>query len=75
MFNPTRQTLALPSVQIDLRDDDGRTVHSWRIDLARVEINGGDKISFRSAVIAPPEDASEVNLTLAPRLGRPANKS
>ncbi len=75
LFNPTRRTLALPSVQIDLRDDDGRTVHSWRIDLARVEINGGDKISFRSAVIAPPEDASEVNLTLAPRLGRPANKS
>ncbi len=75
LFNPTRETLALPSVQIDLRANDGRTVHSWRIDLARAEIGAGDRISFRSAVIAPPENAREVNLTLAPRLGRPAAKS
>ena len=46
-----------------------------RVDLAKTEIGARDSVGFRSAVMAPPDQAHEVNLRLVPRLNGPAGPS
>ncbi|MHA1159190.1 MAG: FxLYD domain-containing protein [Alphaproteobacteria bacterium] len=72
VINPTRSKLALPSVRVALRDEQGREIRNWRIDLAKPSINAGETIHFRSAVAVTPQTASEVKLTMVPRLERVA---
>ena len=43
--------------------------------LARAEIRARGRIRFRSAVIAPPDHAREISLSLTPRPGRLAERS
>jgi hypothetical protein len=72
VVNPTRIRLALPSVRVALRAADGTEVRNWRINLARSDIEPGETIHFRSAVVGPPRSATDVKLTMVPRLGRSA---
>ncbi len=75
LVNPTEAELALPAIEVVLVDDHGAVMRRWRLDLARTRIDAGEAIGFRTGSALPAAKASDVRLTLVPRLARPAGAS
>jgi hypothetical protein len=67
IVNRSGSDVALPAVRISLRAQNGAEVYSWLVEPSANGIAAGRSIGFRSAVAAPPSDASQVTLKLAQR--------
>ncbi len=71
IVNRSGNAVALPAVRISLRGQNGAEVYSWLVEPSATGLAAGRSIGFRSAVAAPPADASQVTLNLAQRETKP----
>jgi hypothetical protein len=67
VVNHSPQHVALPAVEITLRSPSGDAITSWQVELATDSLGAGRSIGFRSALTAPPEEATQVTLNLTER--------
>ena len=67
LVNQSAVDVAVPAIRVSLRSPAGTEVYSWLVEPATAGLAPGGSIGFRSAVSAPPADASQVTLRLAAR--------
>jgi hypothetical protein len=67
LVNTSAADVAVPAIRISLHSPAGAEVDSWLVEPAKLGLAPGASIGFRSAVSAPPADASQVTLKLAAR--------
>jgi predicted Zn finger-like uncharacterized protein len=67
LVNNSATDVAVPAIRVGLRSAAGAEVYSWLVEPTKAGLGPGDTIGFRSAVSAPPVDASQVTLKLAAR--------
>lgn len=67
LVNTSAVDVAVPAILIALRSPAGAEVYSWLVEPTKAGLAPGGSIGFRSAVSAPPVDASQVTLRLAQR--------
>lgn len=67
LVNTSASDVAIPAIRVSLRSPAGSEVYSWLVEPAKAGLAPGASIGFRSAVSAPPVDASQVTLRLATR--------
>lgn len=67
LVNNSATDVAVPAIRVSLRSTAGAEVYSWLVEPEKAGLAPGRSIGFRSAVSAPPVDASKVTLKLAAR--------
>jgi predicted Zn finger-like uncharacterized protein len=67
LVNASASDVAIPAIRVSLLSPGGSEVYSWLVEPAKAGLAPGGSIGFRSAVSAPPVDASQVTLRLAAR--------
>jgi predicted Zn finger-like uncharacterized protein len=67
LVNNSGSDVAVPAIRVSLRSPAGAEVYSWLVEPSKAGLAPGDTIGFRSAVSAPPVEASQVTLKLAQR--------
>ena len=67
LVNTSAADVAVPAIRVSLRSQAGAEVYSWLVEPTKAGLAPGGSIGFRSAVSAPPVDASQVTLKLAAR--------
>jgi hypothetical protein len=67
IVNRSRTDVPVPAIRVALLSDAGAEVYSWLVEPAAAGLAPGRSIGFRSAVVSPPEEASQVTLHLAER--------
>lgn len=70
IVNRTAAYVELPAIRITLKSIAGEPVTSWLVEPSASGLAGGGAIGFRSALAAPPADATQVTLNLALREGQ-----
>lgn len=69
VVNSSDVPVDVPAIRVTLKSGAGNEIQSWLVELAQLELAPGKSIGFRSALSAPPAEASEVSLALARREG------
>jgi hypothetical protein len=69
IINTSLGDVALPAIRITLRSQAGAPVRSWLVEPSLTGLGAGRSVGFRSALAAPPADATQVTLDLAAREG------
>lgn len=69
IVNTSVGEVALPAIRITLRSQSGAPVRSWLVEPSLAGLGAGRTVGFRSALAAPPADATQVTLDLAAREG------
>jgi predicted Zn finger-like uncharacterized protein len=69
VVNSSTAPVDVPAIRVTLKSGTGDEIQSWLVELAQLELAPGKSIGFRSALAAPPAEASEVSLALARREG------
>ena len=69
IVNTSAGDVTLPAIRVTLRSPAGAPVKSWLVEPAVAGLAAGRSIGFRSALAAPPDEATQVTLTLAAREG------
>ena len=69
IVNRAAAYVQLPAIRITLKSTAGEAVTSWLVEPSASGLAGGGAIGFRSALAAPPADATQVTLNLALREG------
>ena len=67
LVNNSATDVVVPAIRVSLRSTAGAEVYSWLVEPDKAGLAPGGSIGFRSAVSAPPVDASKVTLKLAAR--------
>ena len=67
LVNNSDVDVVVPAIRIGLRSAAGTEVYSWLVEPAKAGLAAGGAVGFRSAISAPPADASQVTLRLADR--------
>ena len=67
LVNTSAADVAVPAIRVSLRSPKGAEIYSWLVEPTKAGLAPGGTIGFRSAVSAPPVDASQVTLKLADR--------
>ncbi len=67
LINTSTADVAVPAIRVSLRSPAGAEVYTWLVEPTKAGLAPGASIGFRSAVSAPPVDASQVTLRLATR--------
>lgn len=69
IVNPSRKTQPVPPIQAQVRDNNGRVLHSWTIAPPARRLAPGASASFNSAEMDVPAGGDQLTVTL----GQPAN--
>ncbi|NLH81745.1 MAG: DUF3426 domain-containing protein [Phyllobacteriaceae bacterium] len=72
LTNTTGETRAVPALRFALRDDDTQELYAWSIDPRATTIAAGDRLRFRTRLVAPPERAADLQVRFAERRNRQA---
>ncbi len=67
LVNTSAGDVAVPAIRVSLRSASGAEVYSWLVEPTKAGLAPGGSVGFRSAVSAPPAEASQVTLRLAER--------
>jgi predicted Zn finger-like uncharacterized protein len=67
LVNTSAGDVAVPAIRVSLLSPEGKEVYSWLVEPTKAGLAPGGSIGFRSAVSAPPADASQVTIRLAQR--------
>ena len=67
LVNISASDAAVPAIRVSLRSAAGAEVYSWLVEPTKAGLAPGATIGFRSAVSAPPADASKVTVRIAER--------
>jgi hypothetical protein len=67
IVNRSGNDVMVPAIRISLHAPEGAEVYSWLVEPVVAGLAPGRSIGFRSAVSAPPANASQVTLRLAQR--------
>ncbi len=67
LVNTSADDVAVPAIRVSLRSPAGAEIYSWLVEPTKAGLAPGGTIGFRSAVSAPPGNASQVTLRLAER--------
>ena len=67
LINNSGADVVVPAIRVALRSPAGAEGYSWLVEPDKAGLAPGGSIGFRSAVSAPPADASQVTLRLAAR--------
>lgn len=60
--NLTMATVAMPSIRLALRGQDGQEIYAWSVEPKTATVPAGDEVRFRSRLAAPPEEAVDIQL-------------
>jgi predicted Zn finger-like uncharacterized protein len=69
ILNDTGEAQPVPSILASLRDASDRTLKAWTVRIDPGELPAGQSTSFRTSMIDPPAEASQVAITFAPPAG------
>ena len=72
LTNTTGEARAVPALRFALRDDDTQELYAWSIDPRATTIAAGDRLRFRTRLVAPPERAADLQVRFAERRNRQA---
>lgn len=72
LANTTGEARAVPALRFALRDDDTQELYAWSIDPRATTIAAGDRLRFRTRLVAPPERAADLQVRFAERRNRQA---
>ncbi len=67
LVNTSASDVAVPAIRVALRSPTGAEVYAWTLEPTQAGLAPGASFGFRSAVSAPPANASQVTLKLAER--------
>jgi len=67
IVNRSASDVDLPAIRVTLKSLDGTTRTSWLVEPSTTGLAAGRSVGFRSALASPPEDATQVTLSLAAR--------
>ncbi len=67
IVNRSPGAVDLPAIRVTLKSPNGTTRTSWLVEPSTTGLAAGGSIGFRSALASPPEDATQVTLSLAAR--------
>ena len=67
IVNRSAADVRLPAIRVTLKSPDGATMTSWLVEPSAAGLGAGRSVGFRSALASPPEDATQVTLSLAAR--------
>lgn len=67
IVNRSAGDVDLPAIRVTLKSLNGTTRTSWLVEPSTTGLAAGRSVGFRSALASPPEDATQVTLSLAAR--------
>ena len=72
LANTTAQTRDVPALRFALRDGDAQELYAWSVDPRPSVIAAGDRLRFRTRLVAPPDRAVDLQVRFAERRNRQA---
>lgn len=72
LANTTGATREVPALRFALRDDDQQELYAWSVDPRATTIAAGDRMRFRTRLVAPPDRAADLQVRFAERRNRQA---
>lgn len=72
LVNSTGAAHDVPALRFALRDADGQELYAWSIDPRATTVAAGDRMRFRTRLVAPPERAADLQVRFAERRNRQA---
>lgn len=72
LVNSTGAAHDVPALRFALRDADGQELYAWSIDPRATTVAAGDRLRFRTRLVAPPERAADLQVRFAERRNRQA---
>lgn len=72
LANTSGASRPVPALRFALRDAEGQELYAWSVDPRASVIAAGDRLRFRTRLVAPPERASDLQVRFAERRNRQA---
>lgn len=72
LTNTTGQSRDVPALRFALRDADAQELYAWSVDPRASVIAAGDRLRFRTRLVAPPDRAVDLQVRFAERRNRQA---
>ena len=70
--NTTEEAREVPALRFALRDGDAQELYVWSLDPRAKIIAAGDRLQFRTRLVAPPDRAADLQVRFAERRNRQA---
>lgn len=72
LANTSGAARQVPALRFALRDADAQELYAWSVDPRATVIAAGDRLRFRTRLVAPPERAADLQVRFAERRNRQA---
>jgi len=72
LANTSGTARQVPALRFALRDADAQELYAWSVDPRATVIAAGDRLRFRTRLVAPPERAADLQVRFAERRNRQA---
>ena len=72
LANTTGESREVPALRFALRDADAQELYAWSVDPRATTIAAGDRLRFRTRLVAPPDRAADLQVRFVERRNRQA---
>lgn len=71
--NPNKELVTVPAIRFALRNEDAQEIYAWTLEPRVLRLDAGQSARFRTRLVAPPDQASDVQLRFTERRKRQAS--
>ncbi len=71
--NPNKELVPVPAIRFALRNEDAQEIYAWTLEPRVLRLDAGQSTRFRTRLVAPPDQASDVQLRFTERRNRQAS--